>query len=53
MTLQQMRDQLTSCCGPAPKPLVKPKPLTGIEREELSRLDAIADEWKKVQEAAQ
>jgi len=43
--------QLEMCCGKAPRQPVKPKPLTGIEREELSRLDAIADEWKKVQEA--
>jgi len=42
--------QFDLCCGP-PGQFVKPKPLTGIEREKLAELQAIADEWKKVQEA--
>ena len=47
MTYEQMDAQLTRCCGPVPKPLVKPKPLTGIERERLAVLDAIGDEYLK------
>jgi hypothetical protein len=47
MTFEKMQAQFERCKGPAPKPWVKPKPLTGIERERLVVLDAIGDEYLK------
>lgn len=51
LNIQAMREQLDRCCGPAPKPRVPAKPMTGIERERLAELEAIEVEWKAVQEA--
>lgn len=45
MKLEQMQAQLRRCCGPVPKPFVRPKPLTGIERERLAELEAIQAEY--------
>jgi hypothetical protein len=47
MTFEKMQAQFERCKGPAPKPWVKPKPMTGIERERLVVLDAIGDEFLK------
>lgn len=51
MNIRAMQAQLDRCCGPAPRPRVQAKPLTGIERERLAELEAIGNEWKEVQEA--
>lgn len=45
MTRAEMRAQLDRCCGPAPKPRVPVKPLTGIERERLAEMEAIQAEY--------
>lgn len=31
--LEQYEAQLARCCGKAPRPYVKPKPISGIEKE--------------------
>lgn len=46
MTKLEIDAQLDNCCGPVPKPYVRPK-LTGIEREKLERLDEIGVEYHK------
>jgi hypothetical protein len=38
---------LDRCTGPAPKAYVKPKPITGIERNQLERLDSIDVEFHR------
>lgn len=46
MTREKMREQLDRCCGPAPKPYVKPKPLSGLEKElRLQEVKQVAS-WK-------
>lgn len=45
MTFEKMQAQFERCKGPAPKPWVKPKPVSGIERERLAVLDAIQTEY--------
>jgi hypothetical protein len=39
---------IDNCCGKAPRPMVKPKPLTGIQKmAQESKLDAIQVEYLK------
>lgn len=38
---------LDQCCGKVPRPYVKPKPMTGIERNQLERLDHIEAEFHR------
>jgi len=46
MTREKMQAQLDRCCGAAPKPYVKPKPLSGLEKEfRLQQVKQVAS-WK-------
>lgn len=44
--MNKYQAQFDRCTGPAPKPLLKPKALTGIERQELEKLEEISTEYE-------
>lgn len=47
MNIRAMQAQLDRCCGPVAKPLAKPMPLTGIQKERLAELEAIQVEYSE------
>jgi hypothetical protein len=45
--LNKYQDLLDNCTGPVPKPPLKPKPLTGIQKQIIANLEEIQDEYLK------
>ena len=50
MNIRAMQAQLDRCCGPAPKPRVQAKPLTGLEKMKREAEEA-AELWKEPENA--
>lgn len=47
MIADKYQSLIDRCCGPAPKPYMKPRPITGIERHERE-LNSIEHEYQRV-----
>lgn len=45
IAVNKYQSLLDRCTGKAPKPYVRPKPMTSIERNQLDPLDSIQDEY--------
>lgn len=45
--MNKYQSLLDNCTGPVPKPYLKPRPLTGIEKEEAQKLEDIETEYER------